>query len=442
MTEPAGDAPELGPSTPPRAAWPASRDRALAIAHAIAHRLADVDAVLTELRASPSTLGCGLPGIALFFIEMSKEFPGENWDDHAYSYMRRAADLSNRDPIAWPGLLEGTAGLAVTLQILSNYDHRFVQLLLPVTNSLVRQTLGRRPLGLAPLTEADYDWVNGAAGILRSLTFISAGTPEAATSACDIAIQRCRDELLWLVGDVATGNRWTIPPTAPHTVKEERLLFPDGYVDLGLAHGLAGVLASLALATMGRVADAPTTQSIRALGEYILRARSLPAESMNWPRRIASPGGRSGQHAPARTAWCYGAGGISHALMLAARATEDDSLKLDASRACQTIAARSLEDMRLESPSLCHGFAGLLCILVRLKHDAPQLSLDGCMYSLLERIEERASPEHKFIVREVDPVLGPLDDPGLLTGAAGVGLALITASTMRPSLWDLILGLS
>lgn len=434
--------PNIRAAPEPIGASTAYRVRIEELTHAIADRLIDVDKVLSNIQSSANTVAYGLPGISLFLLEMAQEFPSEGWGKYALSYMRRTAMLTAHEPIAWPGLLDGTAGLAMVLQLFALWGEGFRGPLLKVGNLLALQTLGRRPVCVSALSEADYDWANGSAGILRSMSLIAELTPEAVTPAFQSAQRQCREELGCFAHVAPEERRWTIPPDSPFTVERERALFPDGYVDLGFAHGLAGVLSTLALETFRAHRDVANV-TIQGLSEYLVDARLDSEASINWPRRVPPANGRVFDRLPARTAWCYGAGGITYALVLAGRATGSQKLTRDALEAAEAIAERSVTDRRLESSCLCHGSAGLLCILARLRAQSPSWQfLDAPICDLIEQILVDSSERHQFIIRDFDPVRGPRDDPGLLTGAAGVGLALIAASTRRPPLWDAILGLS
>jgi hypothetical protein len=101
----------------------------------------------------------------------------------------------------------------------------------------VRDTAWRRPEpGVAA---EDYDVVSGAAGITASAAEMA--------SVADVGgavIGPLLDYLVWLGGP---GHNWHIPPR--HVpLAEYRERYPDGYDNVGMAHGVPGPRAAQAVA--------------------------------------------------------------------------------------------------------------------------------------------------------------------------------------------------
>lgn len=223
---------------------------------------------------------------------------------------------------------------------------------------------------------------------------------------------------------------WTRPEwLANHA----RARSPQGHVDLGMAHGVPGPLVVLGAAcAAGVAADAARTLLAGAVG-WLLR-RGLGQPLLCWRGPSADP-------PPARNGWCYGASGIAAALLAAARGADEPAWEDAARRLAHQAAARSVDDSGVIDAGLCHGAAGLGLVFARL-HQAtgdPEL-----------RDAARFWFEHALALR--DPGAGiagftteGLDDtadPGLLSGAAGIALALHAAATTCEPSWDRLLLLS
>jgi Lanthionine synthetase C-like protein len=73
--------------------------------------------------------------------------------------------------------------------------------------------------------------------------------------------------------------------------------------------------------------------------------------------------------ATSRTAWCYGSPGISRALWLAGETINNRSYQQLATEALLAVCRRPLPERRIDSPTFCHGVAGLLQITMRFHHD-------------------------------------------------------------------------
>jgi hypothetical protein len=140
--------------------------------------------------------------------------------------------------------------------------------------------------------------------------------------------------------------------------------------------------------------------------------------------------------APARTAWCYGDPGVAWALMLAARSLDDRALAREALAIASRAAERALERTGVVDAGLCHGAAGLGHVFHRMSllfPDEPALRDAARVWfgrALGMRVEGAPLAGFKAYVPSSPEPGAPFlwkDDAGLLTGAAGVAMALASA---------------
>ncbi|WP_328384050.1 hypothetical protein OHQ88_14170 [Micromonospora zamorensis] len=216
--------------------------------------------------------------------------------------------------------------------------------------------------------------------------------------------------------------------------------FPGGHGNTGMAHGIAGPLALLALASLRGVVVQGQLAAIATVCSWLDSWRSSTDAGRIWPYWITRPQLRAGR-APApgnqRPSWCYGTAGVARAQQLAALATGDAARRV----AAEDTLTRALTDPRqltaTTDPSLCHGYAGLAHIAHRVAADAVPgnaARLDARIPHLLSLIDPAgASPR-----RTAAALIGDASGLGLLDGAAGVALAALScspASTPNSS-WD------
>ncbi|MBQ0926635.1 lanthionine synthetase C family protein [Saccharopolyspora endophytica] len=180
---------------------------------------------------------------------------------------------------------------------------------------------------------------------------------------------------------------------------------PGGHSNHGVAHGIAGPLALLALAARHGIRPPGSDEAIRVFADWLRRFGGH-----YWMTRdqLAEQGYAPGS-VPARPSWCYGALGIARSLQLAAHATGDQL----ACRAAEDIALSALADPASTSlvtdASLCHGWAGLLTATRALAVDATD---PGRFSFHLEHLKDRLADE-----------LDTVDKPGFLEGRTGALLA-------------------
>jgi lantibiotic modifying enzyme len=246
--------------------------------------------------------------------------------------------------------------------------------------------------------------------------------------------------------------RWFTPPelSPGESMKE---MYPNGSLNCGMAHGIPGPLAALSLAKIHGVCVDGQEAAIRKIADWLLSHRLDDKYGMNWPSAIAVKNlGTStapkyvetteGLHTT-HTGSCYGPSGVAVALWHAGVALNDQNYKDKAIAIMRSVLARPISERKLFNPGLCHGFAGQLQIALRFYN-----------YTGLEEFADEARALVKLLLEKYykpDTLLGfqsyeaegkAIDQPGLLDGAPGVILALLSACTDVEPKWDQIFMLS
>src|SRR5262249_51914166 len=137
---------------------------------------------------------------------------------------------------------------------------------------------------------------------------------------------------------------------------------PNGYFDLGLAHGVPGAISILAAAARSGIASEKSRQMLRAASQWLWAQTLGPEEPSTLPQMASSELPRRAS----RAAWCYGDPGVAASLVAAADAVADAELMQRAIELARRAAARPLEQCGIVDAPLCHGAAGLGQIFNRL----------------------------------------------------------------------------
>jgi hypothetical protein len=145
---------------------------------------------------------------------------------------------------------------------------------------------------------------------------------------------------------------------------------------------------------------------------------------------------------PSRAAWCYGSPGVARSLWLAGDAANDGSYKELSLSAMEAVYRRPVPTRRIDSPTFCHGVAGLQHITLRFAHDTGLSMFVEHARLLHQQIVARYEPASASGFRNLEPGGRLVDQPGLLDGASGVALVLLAASTSSEPLWDRLFLLS
>jgi len=192
-----------------------------------------------------------------------------------------------------------------------------------------------------------------------------------------------------------------------------------GHANNGLAHGVTGPLALLALTHLDGITVAGHLEAITCICDGLDRWQQDTESGTWWPQTITVDDlhhGAAAQQHPLRPSWCYGTPGIARAQQLAGRALHDMNRQHLAEAAFTSSVTDPAQTRTLTDRGLCHGTAGILAVGRRITADAHT----PIPVASLMRLHDAHIPAG--------------DEPGgFLDGATGAALA--TAATTSTA-WD------
>lgn len=228
---------------------------------------------------------------------------------------------------------------------------------------------------------------------------------------------------------------WRTPSSRLHG--DDCATYPEGRYDLGVAHGVPGVIAFLSQCVRASIATDTARELLAGAVTWLLDAAAPRSAGFRFPCWIAPVGPAQ----PTRLAWCYGDLGVSLALLQAADATSRAGWRAIALELASDAARRTSENSGVIDAGLCHGTA---CAAHLFRHwfratsDARFLDASRYWYrqTLSLRGEGLGIGGYRSVIRDVDLNDVWIDDPELLNGAAGIGLSLLGAATDGDTDWD------
>lgn len=374
-----------------------SRGRAQRIATAIADRCRDVDALRARTEASngfqrwhPSSLYLGCTGLAVLF--------GAIDDAPAVHRLLQAATA---EPMPSTALFDGIGSVLFAARYARRITGRFTGMTSSL-ESIAERSLHER-LRAPDSLQSAYELGYGIAGELLGI-----GRPVEGVSAFADAFCEGRAEGGWLTEPDAGGKPVTM---------------------LGLAHGIAGLLASFLM-----TGQAVRRERIEAIAYALADAARREDGLLRWPRALED------DDADTTQAWCHGAPGVLLALYAASLALRDEDLR----RFCLD----GLNEHVVASPAatsrtyygMCHGATGVASIATVAAVHAQDAGLMAGAAAILRETIDAFDPALPFGYRTNGPD-GPQDDWGLFAGSAGIALALLGTSGLADDAWLFAFGI-
>lgn len=272
-------------------------------------------------------------------------------------------------------------------------------------------------LGLASEDET-YDLISGAAGY--GLYAASRTTP-----AADRILARALERLEAARGDGELAFAKVLEPyidTPPGA--------PTHGQNLGVAHGVPGVLGALAAMAPRLPSHACRVRALLREGVETLAART-PMQGAAYPTHW--PGDSGG-----RFAWCYGTPGLTLPWLHASKALGDDAMLARALESGREAARADAERSLVRDACVCHGAAGLIEAFLRLHQESGEPLFADAARAWTSRLLAMRTSGFEVGVPSWRKE-GPREDADLLMGTAGVGLALLAATTDVEPRWDRVL---
>lgn len=352
----------------------------------------------TSLSALQS-LAHGPLGIALLHIERARRGIGE-WQ----TVQRTLADIRPLIDGADANLFLGAPAMAFVLHLAANGTDRYAGALHTLDEIVAAHTRRRLVAAHARIdagrhtTFAEYDLFRGLTGIGTLLLRRRPEGPE------------MKDVLEYLV-------RLTEPVTGPHgeplpgwwvghSPASQKAATPGGHANAGMAHGITGPLALLALAMRAGITVDGHERAMRRICRWLDQIRQSDYRGLRWPRWVSHRGPAFAM--PGTPSWCYGTSGLARAQQLAAIALRDDDRKRMAERALLLCLSDPRQLDQAAGRGLCHGFGGILRTVQRVAEDAENPAV------FTERLNLIRS---QFLTAEAPETNGFLD------GKAGAALA-------------------
>jgi len=378
-----------------------------------------------------ASLASGSAGLAILFAYLDQARSGYGDKETAQYFLEQAIDAVASVPMD-SSLYGGVTGVAWAMAHLRGWfleaDHDATEAM----DTLLRDSLSRRPW------RGSYDLTQGLVGFG---VYAMEQLPKQIGIEClahvidrlDENAERTPDGITWFTS-------WELLPAS-----QRRVSFIGNY-NLGVAHGVPGVIAFLAQVCALDERKIPGVTKVRAKARPLLDGAVawLLAQKISAGAECVFPEWifRGLSLRSSRVAWCYGDLGIAAALLAAASCMNDANWEREAVRLARRVAERSFDQSGVKDCALCHGAAGAGHLFNRMFQTSGESWLKDAALGWFQRALEMRRPEGGIAGFAAFRLDHWSNEVGILEGAGGIALALLAGVTPNEPAWDRMLLIS
>jgi lantibiotic modifying enzyme len=397
-----------------------------------------IDAIACALTDPPigvatgASIGGGDAGIALFFSYLARAAEKPSYLRSSQRHLEGAIESLAVTPMS-PDLYAGFTGIAWAVEHLrARSSASGVGLEDPNEDIDAALESGLSEAGSNAAWLQRYDLLYGVTGL--GIYALERLPGAGARRILELIVER----LAFLSSETSDGITWFTPPG--QLPARALLRTPEGYFNLGVAHGIPGVIAFLGRVCAAGVAEPRSRELLKGAVRWTLAQRRPRGDRVDFPAWVAS----SGNPPADRVSWCYGNPGIAVALLIAARAVGELQWEEEAIELARTCAERPFVESRVQEACLCHGGAGNGHLFHRLflaTGDTRFREVAVAWYARALALRTPGVGIAGYQSLDLDDNDREVWRPhaGFLTGIAGIGLALLAATTDIEPAWDRLL---
>jgi lantibiotic modifying enzyme len=403
----------------------------------ISKKLSDTEYIQEVLGSTTTEYRCtsvavSYPALCILFSELQYHFPEYKFDAYAHKYLDVINNYLGQNKIYDISLFDGLCGVGFAAHCMSANGKRYQSFIKSLNEYIVDITdsniLKYKEL---PLNELFYDIMYGLTGTANYLLNFKS----------ERKVKNTLLHILQYLTDLCKIGDDGIPQFVIRADQSQLFPFVNNpgvrYVNLGVAHGIPGMLLVLSKSYELGIYVQDQLEAIKYLSEYIFNSCAKNSKEIFWQTQKII-GIDNDITVPSRDAWCYGTPGVAYSLLIASKILDDnemrnlaiDSMKLSLKRMREVI-----------SPTFCHGLSGLCCLARKFYEYTNDTYFHEMYMKVFEHILDLYSDEYPFGFKDMELEKGQIvnkDEIGLLTGASGVILTILSCYKPVKTQWDSI----
>lgn len=375
----------------------------------------------------------GFPSLCILFSELHILYPDKGYDiirDNYFANVFEYFKVHQDDSLS---MVQGLTGIGLSAVCMSyngnikNFINKFNDLLLIKVNALLTRLKYKEFM-----EELFYDIMYGVSGVANYCILFpeSSKMMNILNDIVQYLVDICKDKQIQ--GAVVPGciiNNFSSPFRLVNKVDQ-------CYFNLGLSHGIPGILLVLVNAYKLGIRIEGQLDTIRKLSDLIKKC--IVTKSKNgqyWKSSLTLNEYISNiltEEEKYRDAWCYGSPGVSFSILVTGMFLNDNQLK-DIAIDNMKIA---LERKRnVNSMTFCHGLSGLMYLSFKFYEFTHIECFKRYYLELMDLILDSYDVNIPFGFKNHE-IIGDIDDAGILTGTTGILLCLLSLLYGNQTPWD------
>ncbi|WP_291580908.1 lanthionine synthetase LanC family protein [Clostridium sp. UBA6640] len=217
---------------------------------------------------------------------------------------------------------------------------------------------------------------------------------------------------------------------------EEKVLYPNGNFNFGMAHGVIAPLVALSKAYSYGYKNENLKTAINTILKFYNDFRVIKNGISYWPGQLSFEEYKNNKveddSIHYACSWCYGNIGILRGLMLTAQNMELKDLSEFYKSELIKVLELPLEQFYVVSPALCHGYSSVLAAKICLMNESSGQSMEYGIDKIIDKIislsEYNTDQVHKdmsLIENKEGRLEGCIGEYSLLSGVTGIILVFL-----------------
>ncbi len=390
-------------------------------------------------------LASGIPGILYLIDELEENYGFTNKDIYIDNYIELLLSTLKGSPKYDISLFGGLPGIAMSLVSLKRPDlTNVINQINEVIFQLIDYFIEKVSVTFANRSSY-FDWMYGLSGTLNYLCFYSENMNRT-NKRIQQYIQRIQQFFIANYLQSLTINNKSIYPwyiSQDNQMSEiDKIEYPFGNYNISLSHGISGML--LALTESQNINyDNKVYILQKNIAEFLLENMNVINEYPIWPLAVSLDEKHNisqKQEINRFDSWCYGSPGILISLLNFAEQEKNKKLQ----KFCiDSLVSLNDHNEGLSSPIICHGYSGLLAILLCIKRKYKRsFSINRNILKNIMSYED-VNLKLGFLDKRYisDSAFVLTSDPGILNGTTGILLSMILVNHDSASGWTKIFGI-